>query len=232
MESYDSEPFYSGYVCPDNIEKIYDSPGAEDVVLREKNRKQIATLAGLVKKPDEKLKILDVGCSHGEGTLGLAKNLSTAGYPADHFDVIGIDARKGAIERAEMKKKGDNAANVSFRIHDLFEGHFDGKFHIIYCNHVLKAIDPRLRKKVLTNIIKSLVPGGIITFEDEYNPTPYEDPDFAEADKRQDEFNRWFNQIISLFPLIRLELAGPNGRYFQYLPPQKTNENPLAISHD
>jgi 2-polyprenyl-3-methyl-5-hydroxy-6-metoxy-1,4-benzoquinol methylase len=237
MEGCGPKSFYPDYVCPDNIDMIYNNPGAEGVILREKNREQIATLARLVKKPepDEKLKILDVGCSHGEGTLGLAKNLSTAGYPANHFDVIGIDARRGAIARAEMKKKGSNAANVSFRIHDLFKGHFDGKFHIIYCNHVLKAIDPRLRQKVLTNIIESLVPGGIITFEN--MPMPMDPYEFASDTIESEEAARaWelYDLIEELpkFGLIKLPIDPPNGRYFQYFPPQKTNENPLAISHD
>jgi 2-polyprenyl-3-methyl-5-hydroxy-6-metoxy-1,4-benzoquinol methylase len=209
------------YVRPDNLLEIYSRPSAAETNCGEQNRKLVAQLAKLIAQPNVKLKILDVGCSDGSATVILAKNLIAAGYPRKSFEIIGIDAREEAVAHACREGNSPRISEISFLTHDLFKESFEGKFEIIYCNHVLKAISPEYRQHVLNNILSSLSSGGIITFEDKYDPDPYDDPySFGDMDMRQQEFNRWFDETIESIPYLRRikNIGGENGRYFRYVP--------------
>lgn len=181
----------------------------------------VTQLAKLVAQPDVKLKILDVGCSDGSATVILAENLIATGYPRGSFEIVGIDAREEAVAHACQGENLPRISEVSFLTHDLFKKDFEDKFEIIYCNHVLKAISPEYRRHVLNNILSSLSSGGIITFEDKYDPDPYDDPYlFDDTDMRQQEFNRWFDETIKSIPSLRRieNIGGESGRYFRYVP--------------
>jgi ubiquinone biosynthesis O-methyltransferase len=127
---------------------------------RVKEKRRFETILRMVNRKSS-LKILDVGCGHGELSCSMAPFA---------FSVTGIDLAekdiKAATEFAQMKDK----TNVSFQVCDamnLGTTFAENSFDIIICSEVLEHILDL--KAALEGFIHVLKPGGQLIISVPYN---------------------------------------------------------------
>ncbi len=104
-----------------------------------------ALIAAMPKNPG---KILDVGCGPGRDLVA---------FQAQGHQVVGLDATPAFVEMARIKA-GCEVWQQSFLALDLPAEHFDG----IFANASLIHVPRRQMVKVLIDLWRSLIPGGVI----------------------------------------------------------------------
>jgi len=98
---------------------------------------------------------LDFGCGVGRVTRALA----------DHFDeVVGVDAAPSMIERARQLDVGNRCSFVLNETHDLAQ-FASGMFTVVYSRLVLQHIRPALVRRYIPELVRVLVPGGVLMFQ-------------------------------------------------------------------
>ena len=104
----------------------------------------------------EKARILDLACGTGVLALGLAKLGHT---------VRGIDISPEMVRIARRKSAG--VTGVSFEIGDMRDFKTGGQYDVATCTYDALNYIRRLPelKKVLRNIARALVPGGLFIFD-------------------------------------------------------------------
>ncbi len=94
-------------------------------------------------------RMLDAGC----GTGRVAVELSNRGYP-----VVAIDNDVDMLKRGEAK-----SPSVKWELGDVTRTSLGGPFDIAYLvGNVLVYVEPTRRHLVISNIVRSLVPGGLL----------------------------------------------------------------------
>ncbi len=119
-------------------EWTYDIPLSEGVWTRETEqplphtrlRRIVQTIVDLVGKPLSECRILDLGCLEGLFSLELARQGAT---------VVGVDARRGHIEKAEFAKSQMGLGRVTFQVDDVrnVSAQTYGQFDAIVCSGLL-----------------------------------------------------------------------------------------------
>jgi SAM-dependent methyltransferase len=119
-------------------EWIYDIPLSEGVWTRESEqplphtrmRRIVQTIADLVVKPLSECRILDLGCLEGLFTLELARQGA---------NVVGVDARRGHIDKAEFAKAQMGLDRATFQVDDVrnVSAQTYGQFDAIVCSGLL-----------------------------------------------------------------------------------------------
>ena len=99
---------------------------------------------------DEKIKVLELGCSEGLGTLMLAEN---AGH------VTGVDFDADAISYAQDVLTQYDRCNVSF-VHSNFLGEFFGNFRSVISLDVIEHISQSDEDKFMQTICDNLAEDG------------------------------------------------------------------------
>lgn len=101
--------------------------------------------------------ILDVACGHGRHAIELAKR----GY-----QVMGIDLSPRFIEMARQAAQLNELTNVEFLVGDMRESYFVNRFQGAYSYFTsFGYFDDADNKRVLDNVAKALVKGGMFLLE-------------------------------------------------------------------
>lgn len=99
-------------------------------------------------------RVADVGCGTGRLTLGLA---------AAAHDVTGVEPNVSFLRRAQAKPGADRVTWVHGTASDLGEETYDA---VVMTGHVAQAfVDDTEWVAVLADLRRSLVPGGLLTFD-------------------------------------------------------------------
>ncbi len=137
------------------------------------------------------MKLLSVPCSTGEEAFSLAATLFEAGLRSDQFHIDAMDISRNAIETTEAAvypKSKTFIEEVAFSGKYIFErdDHYsvddrlkkqirfshinlldvseitDHSYDVIFCRNVLIYFNEKTRKKVVINLKKKLVNGGVL----------------------------------------------------------------------
>lgn len=101
---------------------------------------------------DSKLKILDVGCGVGRLTIPLLEQ---------GHEVTGTEiAEQNLTELAQICEKNHLNEHLALLCHDFETEPLEERFDFAICCNVIHHFDPEKKIAILTNIIKSLKPGG------------------------------------------------------------------------
>lgn len=144
--SYWDDPYISKNLLKAHLEKNSDNAS------RNQNftDKSISFIDSLLK--EHKLnKIIDFGCGPGIYT----ERLNMLGY-----DVTGIDFSKRSIDYAKESAQS-KGLSINYQYKDYLNIELEAEYDfasLIYCDY--GSLDPVSRKKLLSNIYKSLKPGG------------------------------------------------------------------------
>ncbi|MDI6895497.1 MAG: class I SAM-dependent methyltransferase [Bacillota bacterium] len=104
------------------------------------------------------MRLLDCGCGPGSITLGFAEVLASG-------SVVGVDLEPRQIERARALAAQRGAANVEFRVGDIYELAFpDASFDAAFAHNVLEHLSDPLR--ALREMRRVLRPGGVVAIRD------------------------------------------------------------------
>ncbi len=96
-----------------------------------------------------KCRMLDAGC----GTGRVAVELSSRGY-----SLVAIDNDEDMLKRAEAKP-----SSVRWQLGDVSKDPLGGPFDVVYMvGNVLVYVEPTRRHLVISNIVQSLAPGGLL----------------------------------------------------------------------
>lgn len=126
----------------------------ESVVAEHAQRTAAEAAAFLLPLLKRGTRILDVGCGPGTITLGLAEAVAPG-------EVIGIDVSASVIERARNAAQAKGAANVTFRVGNIYEPDGDlGTFDVIYAHQVLQHLGHPVQ--ALTRARELLRPLGFV----------------------------------------------------------------------
>ncbi len=101
---------------------------------------------------------LDVGCGGGDVTVDLARRVGPDG------EAIGTDIDEVKLEMARAEAISSRVMNIDFRLTDAAATDPVGEFGLVYTRFLLTHLpDP---VSVLTNMWRSVRPGGVLAIED------------------------------------------------------------------
>lgn len=143
-------------------------------------------------KHKRRLRILSIPCSSGEEAYSIAISLLRSGFPADLFEVEGVDISQLAIAKAELGLYGKSsyrgmdphdfafyfdhtpegfkiAPHVKKQVRFFCENVFDYAFltdklkvDVVFCRNLLIYLSSSAQKQLFAILTKILNPGGII----------------------------------------------------------------------
>ncbi|TIX48812.1 class I SAM-dependent methyltransferase [Alteraurantiacibacter aquimixticola] len=124
----------------------------------------IALVPGLDEQLEEGISVCDVGCGRGRSIIQLAQ-----AYPRSHF--TGYDLSTEAI--ADARRFAAGLPNVEFTVLDCMEMTDRGRFDLVLTFDAIH--DQPHPDKLLSNIARSLAPGGVYIAQDIWAHTKVED---------------------------------------------------------
>lgn len=114
--------------------------------------------------PKDKVRLLDIGCGHGQMAFWLAEK-----YP--NCEVVAIDSAQEQIDICNAYKKEKKLSNVNFKLHDISQSALDNEhFDIVYLRFILMHIKDW--DTCINNILNSSKEGALILVEE--SGFPYE----------------------------------------------------------
>jgi len=105
-------------------------------------------------------KVLDMGCSAGSSTMGLAA--SFAGIEALH----GIDYGPGLVRYAHLRAE---ASGVKAHFHQMDAGALrfeDESFDLVFASLLLHEASPEKHRDIFREALRVVRPGGLVVFQD------------------------------------------------------------------
>jgi chemotaxis protein methyltransferase WspC len=142
--------------------------------------------------PTGRMRILSLPCASGEEPFSAAMALLDAGFPAERFQIDGIDISRRALERAATgvyRKNSFRGADLSFRDRhfskakdsyllnpslrqnvrfnhgNLLGTDFPGeadRYDFVFCRNLLIYFDPSAQEKAFAKLRRLLTPAGVL----------------------------------------------------------------------